>query len=55
MVSPNPQHHVGENASALDHHTDTGIDGLYFKGTDAVRNSAIYQSGAGAPMLRNGK
>jgi hypothetical protein len=55
MVNPNPQHHVGEKPTGLDHHTDTGIDGLYFKGTDAVRNSEIYKSGAGAPMLRNGK
>ncbi|MBQ7420108.1 MAG: hypothetical protein IJV17_05120 [Prevotella sp.] len=55
MVAPNPQHFVGEKASGLDHHTDTGIDGLYYKQTDAVLNSDIYKSGAGAPMLRNGK
>lgn len=55
MVSPNPQYFVGEKPNAFDHHTDKGIDGLYFKQTDAVLNSNIYKSGAGAPMLRNGK
>ncbi|MBQ4387592.1 MAG: hypothetical protein II822_08330 [Prevotella sp.] len=55
MVSPNPQHFVGEKPSGLDHHTDTGIDGLYYQQTSNVLNSDIYKSGAGAPMLRNGK
>ncbi len=55
MVSPNPQHFVGDKPSPLDHHTDTGIQGLYYKQTDAVKNSDIYKSGAGAPCLFNGK
>ncbi len=55
MVAPNPQHFVGDTAGKLDHHTDTGIDGLYYKQTDAVKNSDIYKSGAGAPRLFNGK
>lgn len=55
MVAPNPQHFVGEKPSGLDHHTDKGIDGLYYQQTTKVLNSAIYKSGAGAPMLRNGK
>lgn len=55
MVSPNPQNFVGDKAGHLDHHTSKGIDGLYYKQTDAVKNSAIYKSGAGAPRLRNGK
>ena len=55
MVAPNPQHFVGETPTGLDHHTDTGIDGLYFKQTSEVLNSPIYKSGAGAPRLRNGK
>ncbi|MBQ7420025.1 MAG: hypothetical protein IJV17_04705 [Prevotella sp.] len=55
MASPNPQHHIGATASHLDHHTDTGIDGLYYQQTSTVLNSDIYKSGAGAPKLRNGK
>ena len=55
MVSPNPQHFVGAKPSHLDHHTDKGIDGLYYQQTEKVLNSAIYKSGAGAPRLRNGK
>ena len=55
MVAPNPQHFVGEKPTALDHHTDTGIDGLYYQQTPEVLNSAIYKSNAGAPILRNGK
>lgn len=55
MVSPNPQHFVGEKPSGLDHHTDNGIDGLYYQQTNKVFNSEIYKSGAGAPRLRNGK
>ncbi len=55
MVSPNPQHFVGSKPSSLDHHTDNGIDGLYYQQTSKVLNSEIYKSGAGAEMLRNGK
>ena len=55
MVAPNPQNFVGEKPTARDHHTDTGIDGLYYQQTPAVLNSDIYKSGAGAPILRNGK
>lgn len=55
MVSPNPQHFIGETASYVDHRTETGIDGLYYQQTPAVLNSGIYKSGAGAAMLRNGK
>lgn len=55
MVSPNPENMVGDKPGHLDHHTSKGIDGLYYKQTDAVKNSAIYKSGAGAPRLRNGK
>lgn len=56
MESPNPQHFIdAEKAHYVDHRTETGIDGLYYKQTDAVLNSDIYKSGAGAPMLRNGK
>ena len=55
MVSPNPQHFCGDKAGHLDHHTDKGIDGLYYKQTEQVKNSDIYKSGAGAPRLFNGK
>ena len=56
MVAPNPQHIINpDKAQYLDHRTDTGIDGLYFKQTPEVLNSGIYKSGAGAPILRNGK
>ena len=55
MVSPNPQHFIGESAKYVDHRTETGIDGLYYQQTPAVLNSGIYKSGAGAAMLRNGK
>ena len=55
MVSPNPQYFHSAGNARTDHHTDTGIDGLYYKQTSEVLNSDIYQSGAGAPMLRNGK
>ena len=55
MEFPNPQHFIGETPKGTDHHTDHGIDGLYYKQTSDVLNSDIYKSGAGAPMLRNGK
>ena len=56
MVSPNPPHMISaDGAHYVDFRTDNGIDGLYYKQNDAVLNSAIYKSGAGAPMLRNGK
>lgn len=55
MVSPNPQHFVGDKPSRNDHRTDNGIDGLYYQQTEKVLNSDIYKSGAGAPCLRNGK
>lgn len=55
MASPNPQHFKGSTPSALDHHTDTGIDGLYYQQTDKVKNSDIYKSGAGCQRLVNGK
>lgn len=55
MVSPNPQHFKGLTANHLDHHTDTGIDGLYYKQTVQVLNSPIYLSGAGCQRLVKGK
>ena len=56
MVSPNPPYIISaDGAHYVDYRTDKGIDGLYYKQTDAVLNSGIYKSGAGAPMLRNGK
>ncbi|MBQ9357671.1 MAG: hypothetical protein IJT98_10355 [Prevotella sp.] len=55
MVSPNPQHFIGETPNHLDYHTDNGIDGLYYQQTDKVLNSAIYKSGAGCTRLRLGK
>ena len=55
MVSPNPQYFIGETPNHLDHHTDTGIDGLYYKQTSQVLNSAIYKSGAGCQRLIHGK
>ena len=55
MESPNPKHFIGETPTGLDFHTDTGIDGLYYKQTPAVLNSGIYKSGAGCQRLVNGK
>ena len=56
MESPNPKHHIANGApNHLDYHTDNGIDGLYYKQTDKVKNSAIYKSGAGCQRLVNGK
>ena len=55
MESPNPKHFIGETPTGLDFHTDTGIDGLYYKQTPAVLNSGIYKSGAGCQRLLNGK
>ena len=54
MVSPNPQHFIGNWPSHLDHHTDTGINGLYYRQTDKVKNSDIYKSGAGCQRLVKG-
>ena len=55
MISPNPTHFINVNPHHLDYHTDNGIDGLYYQQTEKVINSAIYNSGAGAPRLKNGK
>jgi hypothetical protein len=55
MVSPNPKYYIGETPKGTDHHTDNGIEGLYYKQTTEVLNSAIFKSGAGAAKLRNGK
>ena len=55
MVSPNPKHFIGETPKGTDYHTDNGIDGLYYKQNDIVRNSAIYKSGAGCQRLVKGK
>jgi len=55
MEFPNPQHFIESTPKRNDHRTDKGIDGLYYKQTPAVLNSAIYQSGAGAPKLREAK
>ena len=56
MESPNPKYHITNGApNHLDYHTDNGIDGLYYKQTDKVKNSAIYKSGAGCQRLVNGK
>lgn len=55
MVSPNPTHFVGPDFGSMDYHTDNGIDGLYYQQTEKVLNSAVYNSGAGSPRLRNGK
>ena len=55
MESPNPKYFIGETATGKDYHTDTGIEGLYYKQTNTVLNSPIYLSGAGCPRLRNGK
>lgn len=51
MTSPNPKNFIGETPTGKDHHTDTGIDGLYYQQTDKVRNSAIYKLKVGAPRL----
>ena len=55
MVAPNPTHFVGDKSGILDFHTDTGIDGLYYKQTDQVKNSELYKKQIGAPRLFNGK
>lgn len=55
MVSPNPKNFVGAVLSGKDHHTDNGINGLYYQQTDKVFNSAIYKAKVGAPRLFNGK
>jgi hypothetical protein len=55
MESPNQKYYIGATPKGTDHHTDNGIEGLYYKQTSAVLNSPIYLSGAGASKLRNGK
>ena len=55
MESPNPKYFIGETPKGTDFHTDNGIDGLYYKQNDIVRNSAIYKSGAGCQRLVKGK
>lgn len=52
MVSPNPKYMMGTTVTHNDWHTDTGITGLYYQQTDAVKASGIYKSGAGAQHLR---
>lgn len=52
MVSPNPKYMMGTTVTHNDWHTDTGITGLYYQQTDAVKASEIYKSGAGAQRLR---
>ena len=54
MRSPNPKYFIGAAPSHNDFHTDDGIEGLYYNQTDAVKNSDIYKSGAGAKRLLNG-
>ena len=55
MLDPNPKYHIGETPKGVDFHTDNGIDGLYYKQSPDVLNSAIYKSGAGCQRLKNGK
>lgn len=55
MVSPNPQHFIDETATGKDHHTDMGIDGLYYQKSDKVLNSFIYKMKVGAPRLFVGR
>ena len=55
MQDPNPKYFIGETPKGTDYHTDNGIDGLYYKQNDIVRNSAIYKSGAGCQRLVKGK
>ena len=55
MEFPNPQYFVGDTPKGTDHHTDKGIDGLYYKQNANVLGSPIFLSGAGAPKLRYGK
>lgn len=55
MEDPNPKYFIGETPTGKDYHTDKGIDGLYYKQTDKVKNSAIYKSGAGCQRLLKGK
>ena len=55
MLDPNPKYFIGETATGLDFHTDIGIDGLYYKQSPDVLNSAIYKSGAGCQRLVRGK
>ncbi len=51
MLSPNPQY-MYTGVSGNDWKTPNGIEGLYYKGTEAVKNSNIYKLGIGASMLR---
>lgn len=42
---------IGTVPSGKDHHTDTGIQGLFYQTTNKVKNSQIYKMKVGAPML----
>jgi hypothetical protein len=55
MESPNQKNYIGATPKGTDHHTDNGIDGLYYKQNSAVLSSPIFLSGAGASKLRYGK
>ena len=55
MIDPNPKYFIGETAKGTDYHTDNGIDGLYYKQSPDVLNSAIYNSGAGCQRLKQAK
>ena len=55
MLDPNPKYFIGETPKGTDYHTDNGIDGLYYKQSPDVLNSAIYKSGAGCQRLLKGK
>lgn len=54
MKSPNPKYYIGSSRKGTDHHTDNGIEGLYYNQTAKVLSSQIYLSGAGAAKLRTG-
>ena len=62
MVDPNPPHKASSNADQFLHRADA-LDGsagghgvnLYYKQTDKVINSKIYQLGIGAAKWRNGQ
>jgi hypothetical protein len=52
MEQPNNKNHVGSTMSHMDHHVDN-LNGLYYKNTDAVKNSNIYKLGIGASKWRS--
>lgn len=54
MVDPNPARIIEATDNHLDHATDKGISGLYYKNTTKVLNSEIYTKQIGASILRTG-